>query len=280
MRGAQAILGYCDPQIVGAGNALHWVQLFSAGSENCVPIPAVRERGILITNMQRMSGPEIAEHALAMLLAFTRGLNVYLPAQRSGLWNEELVPRSQTWELMGRTMLVVGLGGIGTGVAHRAHALGMRVVATRASDQPKPEFVDAVAKPDALLTLAAKADAVVNAAPLTPQTTGMYDARFFAAMKPTAYFINVGRGGSVVTADLVAALRAKRIAGAGLDVVDPEPLPPDHPLWQMGNVIITPHVAASSDRVFGRVLVIVQENLRRYVAGEKMLSVVDAERGY
>ena len=177
-------------------------------------------------------------------------------------------------------MLVVGLGGIGTAVAQRAHALGMRVVATRASDQPKPAFVDTVAKPEELLTLAAQADAVVNAAPLTPRTTGLFDAKFFAAMKPNAYFINVGRGGSVVTADLVEALQSKRIAGAGLDVVDPEPLPPDHPLWQLGNVIITPHVAGNSDKVFGRVLVIVQENLRRYVAGEKMLSVVDAERGY
>jgi phosphoglycerate dehydrogenase-like enzyme len=99
-------------------------------------------------------------------------------------------------------------------------------------------------------------------------------------MKPNAYFINVGRGRSAVTADLVEALRAKRIAGAGLDVMDPEPLPPDHPLWQMPNVIITPHVAGSSDRVFGRVLTIVKENLRRYVAGEKLLSVVDVERGY
>jgi phosphoglycerate dehydrogenase-like enzyme len=140
--------------------------------------------------------------------------------------------------------------------------------------------VDVVARPAALLQLAAQADAVVNAAPLTSRTTRLFDAKFFAAMKPSAYFINVGRGKSVVTADLVAALNGRTLAGAGLDVFDPEPLPPDHPLWQMPNVIITPHVAANSDRVFGRVLLLAQENLRRYVAGERMLSVVDAERGY
>jgi phosphoglycerate dehydrogenase-like enzyme len=280
MRGAQAIIGYCNRDIVAAGESLHWIQLFSAGSEGCAAIPALRERKILVTNMRAASGPGIAEHAIAMLLAFTRGLNVYLPTQRNAVWNDQAVPRSQTWELSGRTMLVVGLGGIGSEVAKRAHALGMRVVATRATEQPRPDYVEVVGKPQDLLTLAARADAVVNAAPLTPQTTGMFDARFFATMKPNAYFINVGRGRSAVTADLVEALRSKRIAGAGLDVMDPEPLPADHPLWQMPNVIITPHVAASSDRVFARVLAIVQENLRRYVAGDKVLSVVDVERGY
>ncbi len=278
--GAQAIIGLCNADIVAAGTALHWVQLFSAGSENCVTIPAVRERQLLITNMQRISSPQIAEHAIAMLLAFTRGLNLYLPAQRSGQWNDNLIPRTQTWELTGRTLLVVGLGGIGSAVARRAQALGMRVVATRGSEQPRPDYVDIVATPADLLKLAAQADVVVNATPLTAQTTALFDAQFFAAMKPTAYFINVGRGRSVVTADLVEALRAQRLAGAGLDVLDPEPLPADHPLWQMPNVIITPHVAASSDQAFRRVLLLAQENLRRYVAGERLLSMVDPVRGY
>jgi phosphoglycerate dehydrogenase-like enzyme len=280
MPGAQAIIGFCNAAVVGAGDRLHWVQLFSAGSEGCVGVPAVRERDVLVTNMQRISSPEIAEHVLALLLAFTRGLHVHIPAQQAGRWDEDALPRERTWELGGRTLLVVGLGGIGTAVARRAKALGMRVVATRASDRPAPPFVDRVAGPDGLLALAAEADAVVNTAPLTPETTGLFDARFFGAMKPTAYFINVGRGRSVVTADLVAALRAGRIAGAGLDVVDPEPLPPDHPLWRLPNVIVTPHVAASSDKVFARVLLLAQENLRRYVVGEPLLSVVDTARGY
>ncbi len=128
-------------------------------------------------------------------------------------------------------MLVVGLGGIGTEVARRTHALGMRVTATRASGHAGPDFVSYVGLPDELPKLAKEADYIVNCAPLTPQTTGIFNAEFFAALKPTAYFLNVGRGKSVVSADLAAALTAGRLAGAALDVVDPEPLPPDSPLW-------------------------------------------------
>jgi len=277
---ADAIMGLCSPELVAAAGQALWIQLFSAGSERCVAIPELRERQLLLTNMQRISGSEIAEHAIGLLLAFTRGLNVYLPDQKSGRWRPDLVPRSQTWELEGRTLLVAGLGGIGSQVARRAHALGMRVVATRASGQQRPDYVDEVGGPEALLRLAAAADVVVNALPLTPATTGLFDARFFTAMKPGGIFINVGRGRSVVTADLVAALQERRLAGAGLDVTDPEPLPADHPLWQLSNVIITPHVAASSDKVSGRLLAVAQENLRRYVAGERLLSVVDTGRGY
>jgi phosphoglycerate dehydrogenase-like enzyme len=120
----------------------------------------------------------------------------------------------------------------------------------------------------------------VNAAPLTTETTNIFDAKFFAAMKPTAYFINVARGRSVVTADLVSALNDGRIAGAGLDVVEPEPLPPDHPLWRSPNVIITPHVSSQSDLPPAERWALASENLRRYVAGEKMLSVVDLKREY
>lgn len=121
---------------------------------------------------------------------------------------------------------------------------------------------------------------VVNAAPLTDATRGMFNQAFFAAMKPGAYFVSVGRGQSTVTADLLEALRSGQIAGAGLDVTDPEPLPPDHPLWRTPRVIITPHVASMSMENFGRVQALVTENLRRYVAGEPLLSVVNIKRGY
>jgi phosphoglycerate dehydrogenase-like enzyme len=177
-------------------------------------------------------------------------------------------------------MLVVGLGGIGTEVARRASALGMTVTATRASSRKGPDFVSYVGLSDELLELAAKADVVVNSLPLTPQTTGLFDAGFFAAMKPTAYFINVGRGKSVVTDDLLLALKEGHIAGAGLDVTEPEPLPSDHPLWMQPNVIITPHISAGSDLRIERLWIVMRENLRRYVAGEPMLSVVDVDRGY
>ena len=128
--------------------------------------------------------------------------------------------------------------------------------------------------------LAAKADVVINTVPLTDQTRGIFNTEFFDVMKPTAYFITVGRGGSTVTADLVAALKSGSIGGAGLDVTDPEPLPAGHPLWSMPRVIITPHTAGSSDKGRDRLYLMMKENLRRYVNGEPMLSVVDIERGY
>jgi phosphoglycerate dehydrogenase-like enzyme len=131
-----------------------------------------------------------------------------------------------------------------------------------------------------LLKLAGQADVVVNTTPLTAATTGLFDAKFFASMKPTAYFINVARGGAVVTGDLVAALNEGRIGGAGLDVTDPEPLPPEHPLWKAKNVIITPHVSSGSDMRPEQRMTFIRENMRRYVAGEKMLSEVDLAREY
>jgi phosphoglycerate dehydrogenase-like enzyme len=256
------------------------VQLPYAGAERCVAVPAIRERNILVTNAQRIYGPEIAEHVLAMVLSFTRGLYRYIPAQSEGAWNRGLVAEDRLWELEGKTLLIVGLGGIGTEVARLGAGMGMTVLATRNSSREGPEFVNYVGLADELPDLTPRADIVVNAAPLTPATTDLFDADFFAAMKPTAYFINVGRGGSVVTDDLVGALEGGQLAGAGLDVTDPEPLPQGHPLWNMPNVIITPHVAAGSDLRSERLWVVLRENLRRYVAGEPMLSVVDTARGY
>lgn len=274
-----ATIGVCTPAVIAAGKSIRWIQLVTAGVENCVRIPAVRERDILVTNMQRIGGPVIAEHAIAMMLAFTRGLDLYVPAQARSEWRRVAPPGRMT-VVSGKTMLVVGLGGIGTEVAERAHGLGMKVIATRASGRSGPAFVSYVGLPDELHELAAQADVVVNTAPLTPQTTGIFDAAFFSKMKSSAYFINVARGGSVVTDALVAALQAQRIAGAGLDVTDPEPLPAAHPLWRAPNVIITPHVANDSDLGFEAQLEVVTENLRRYASGERMLSVVDVSRGY
>lgn len=278
--GADAVLGYCSSELLEAGDRIQWIQIYSAGAERCVSVPDVGRRELLLTNAQRIYGPEMAEHVMAMLFAFTRGLYRYIPEQLEGRWDRTAVPRDRMWEINGRTMLVVGLGGIGTEVARRAHALGMRVLATRRSSRSGPDFVDYVGLSDELGDLIGEADVVVTALPLTPETTGMFDAEFFAAMKPTAYFINVGRGRSVITDDLMKALEAGELAGAGLDVTDPEPLPATHPLWRLSNVIITPHVASSSVQAVERLQAVVRENLRRYVAGEPMLSVVDVSRGY
>jgi phosphoglycerate dehydrogenase-like enzyme len=278
--GADALLGYCDADILAAASGLLWIQTFNAGVERCVTLPEVRKRSIIVTNMQRVLGPAMAEHGIAMLLALSRHLDTYVVRGTDGRWDRAPGPGKPVQVVAGKTLLVVGLGGIGTEVARRAHALGMQVIATRASGRPGPEFVRHVGKPDELHALAAQADAVISALPLTDDTRALFDARFFAALKPGAYFINLGRGQSVVTADLLAALGSGRLAGAGLDVTDPEPLPAEHPLWRTPRVIITPHMSASSDSDSGTRALIVRENLRRWQAGEPLLSVVDIGRGY
>jgi phosphoglycerate dehydrogenase-like enzyme len=156
----------------------------------------------------------------------------------------------------------------------------MRVIATRGSRREGPDYVEYVGLAHEVNELAAQADVVVNAAPLTDETRGMFNREFFELMKPTAFFISVGRGASTVTDDLVAALESGEIAGAGLDVTDPEPLPAGHPLWTAPRVIITPHTAGRGDRGRDRLFLVVKENLRRYVAGEPLISVVNIERGY
>jgi len=277
---ADAALGFCSAELLAAGPRIRWIQAYSAGVERCVAIPALRERDVLLTNMQRVAGPVMAEHVMAMMLAWARGLYFYIPERMAGRWTHELPQPGRMLTLEGKTVLVVGLGGIGLEVARRAHALGMRVIATRASGRAGPDFVSYVGAPAELAALAAQADFVVNTTPLTPATTGMFDAKFFSAAKRGAFFVNVGRGGSVVQADLIAALRSGQVGGAGLDVTDPEPLPADSPLWQMQNVILTPHVSAQSDLGDETRFAIAAENLRRYVAGERMLSVVDVAKGY
>jgi phosphoglycerate dehydrogenase-like enzyme len=277
---ADVVLGVCTPELLAAGPRIRWIQSYSAGVERCVAIPALRERNVLLTNMQRVAGPVMAEHVLALVLAYARGLYFYIPEQRAARWTRELPPPGRMLSLEGKTVLVVGLGGIGVEVAKRASALGMKVTAIRASGREGPPFVSYVGLPDELGKLAAAADFVVNTTPLTPATTGMFDANFFATVKPGSFFVNVGRGQSVVQSELIAALKSGRLGGAGLDVTDPEPLPADSSLWKMPNVIITPHVSAQSDVDDDARLAIVAENLRRYVAGERMLSVVDVAKGY
>jgi phosphoglycerate dehydrogenase-like enzyme len=278
---AQVLIGYCDEEILAAAPSLHWVQVFSSGVENCVANPVMHQGSKLLTNGQRIGSPALAEHAIAMMMALARGLDVYHSNQLNGVWQRNIsLGSGEFMDLDGRTVLVVGLGGIGTQTAKRAYALGMRVVATRGSRREGPAYVDYVGLADEVNQLAAQADVVINTAPLTERTRGMFNAEFFTAMKPTAYFVSVGRGASTVTADLIAALENGELAGAGLDVTDPEPLPEGHPLWVMPRVIISPHAAGRSDRSRDRLFLLVQENLRRYVAGEPMLSVVDIERGY
>jgi len=278
--GADVLLGHCTAETLEHGEGLRYILNYSAGVDKCVAALRARQPPPLVTNMQRIYGPGIAEHVIGMMYMLTRKLYVYRDLQRERKWDRAAVPRTAMWEAQDRTMLVVGLGGIGTEIARRAHALGMRVIATRNSSREGPPFVAYVGLPDELLKLAGQADVVVNATPLTKATTGLFNRKFFAAMKPGAYFINIGRGKSVATDDLIAALNSGHLGGAALDVTDPEPLPPDHPLWVAKNVVITPHISASSDEQMDRFWLVVRENLRRYVNGERMLNVVNIERGY
>lgn len=281
MSGADALLGFCSSALLAAADTLHWIQVYWAGVEDCVALEAMQGGGYLLTNAQHIGSPALAETSIALMMALVRGLDLYYQNQLKGQWVRDIgSPPGTFMELEGRTMLVVGLGGIGTQVAKRAHGLGMRVIATRGSRREGPDYVDYVGLAHELHDLAPQADVVVNAAPLTDETHGMFNKAFFDLMKPTAFFISVGRGASTVTDDLVAALENGDIAGAGLDVTDPEPLPEGHPLWTAPRVIITPHTAGRGDGGRERRFLLVRENLRRYVAGEPMLSVVDVARGY
>ena len=280
--GAQVYIGMCTPGIIEAGQDLRYIHINRAGAETCAGIPEVAERDILVTNMQRVLGTQIADHAMALLLSLTREMPLFAREQGGGGFSRgpSQLRGLRLWELEGKTMLIVGLGGIGVEIARRAHAFGMRVTATRNSSREGPEFVDYVGLADEVLELAGEADVVMNSTPLTPSTSGMFDAEFFDAMKNGALFVSVGRGESAVTDDLVAALESGKLGGAALDVTDPEPLPPGHPLWAMPNVVLTPHVAGGSDVNRLKFGGLAAENFRRYVAGERVLNVVRLRRGY
>jgi phosphoglycerate dehydrogenase-like enzyme len=277
IRDADAAFGFIDAAHIGAGKRLRWVQQGSAGVEGVVTIPELVERDIILTNMQRTFAPEIADQAIAYLLAFTRGLTHFIRQPPEGSWKRP--PKIVFEELQGKTMLVIALGGIGSEIARRAFGFGMRVLATDPKVIEKPLFVEELHRPDAFHRLLPRADVVVSAVPLTPLSTRMIDAREFGMMKRGVILLNVSRGKVVDTAALVAALDQGRIAAAGLDVTDPEPLPAGHPLWKR-NVIITPHSAGQSPGGQRRAHELFRENLRRFAAGEMLLNIVDKKAGY
>ena len=274
---ADVILGRCFPEVVAAAPNLKWLHSFSVGVERCTMSDEIEKHDFVLTNNQRGMGPDIAEHTITLMLAIAKNFDFWMREQVSGTWSRG---ERQAINVGGKTMLVLGLGGIGTEIARRAHALGMRVIATRNSSREGPDFVEFVGLTEETLKLAAQANVVANALPLTKDTQGFVGAEFFAALPPGAIYLSVGRGGTTDTEALVKALESGHLGGAGLDVTDPEPLPEAHPLWDMENVIITPHVSAQTDEVIARTLTISLENLRRYVHGEPLLSVVDFELGY
>ena len=275
---AEVLIARCTPRIIREAENLRWLQDSRHGVNSCM-IPEIQDKPFILTNAQHSSGPPMADHVIAMMTMLTRGLHNFYRVQPQGVWKERPIEFPML-ELTDKIMLIVGLGGVGVEVARRAHGLGMRVIGIRRSSREGPDFVEYVGLPDELYELAGRADVIVNALPLTSETRGLFDTTFFDAAKPGAYFISVGRGASTVTADLVAALKDGRLTAAGLDVTDPEPLPAGHELWSLPNVIITPHVSATTDQGRWRRWTITLENLRRYVNGDKMLNVVDVAQGY
>ncbi len=269
---------FATPEFLEKATSLVWVQAMSAGVDRYVPLLADNDR-IVLTNMRAVHAPAIADHAFAMLLSLTRNLRFHAQSQAEASWSRgDEAPRSTA--LHGKTMLVVGIGGIGAEIAQRAHGFGMRVIAIRRSDAPAPDFVERVGKPADLHAMLPDADVVAICVPLTAETDGLFDTASFAAMKPGAYLINIARGRIVRTPALLAALDSGRLAGACLDVTDPEPLPADHPLWKRTNVIITPHTAADAEQTDERRWTLFRENIRRFGAGEPLLNCVDRQAGY
>ena len=277
---ADAYIGNISPDLVLAGKKLRWVQTISAGVEKVLHksgSSALADSDIVLTNNQIVQGPEIADHAMALLLAHTRFLPTFLRRQADESWQGR--PYTLV-ELDGKSALVIGMGGIGLQIAIRAWAHGMRVVGVDPEDIPYLPYVDKVVKPDMLDSVIGSADVIFMAAPHTPASHRMIGPGQFEAMKRGAYFIAVSRGGTYDLDALVQALDSKQLAGAGVDVTDPEPLPQGHALWQMDNVIITPHIAGRSDMDRGRMQGIVKANIQRFADGLPLYNVVDKQKGY
>lgn len=278
---ADAVIGSVRPEHVRAAKKLKWVQATSAGVENWLHLSGgsdLRDSQIVLTNNQIVQGPEIADHAMAMLLALARGIPMFIGTRMKEEW-----PRNAgatLIELNGRNALVIGVGGIGQQIALRAWAHGMSVTGVDPEDIPYSPFLKKVVKPDQLDQVIPEADVVFVAAPHTPESHKMIGPAQFERMKKNSYFIAVSRGALYDMNALVKALDSKQLAGAGVDVTDPEPLPKGHPLWKFENAIITPHIAGRSDKDRDRMWGTVKENVRRFVEGKPLVNVVDKKKGY
>jgi len=265
--------------VLAGAPKLRWVHTFSAGVDRHVPAMASYEHVILTNNSGAFDVP-IAEHVIAMIFAAAKRVPEHLAAQGRREWQRE-VPHA---EVRDATLVILGMGSIGGELARLAGALGMRVVGVRRDPthrgaSPTPS-VDRIVPPGLFVEVAREADYLAVTAALTPQTRGMVSAEVLAALKPTAWVINIARGAIVDEAALAAALTERRIGGAALDVFETEPLPAESPLWSLDNAILTPHVSNSSPRVRERSLALVAENVRRYKAGEPLLNQVDRRVGY
>jgi len=292
---ADAFFGKITPELLAAATRLEWVQSPTASLEHYL-FPELIEHPCQLSNMRGLFSDVIADHVMGFVLCFARNLHRYLRLQQQARWAPvggederstfaagpafvSAIDRRHL-HLADCTLGVVGVGNIGAEICRRAAAFGMTIRGVDPVCRSVPGIVDDVRPTDRLPELLAESDFVVIAAPHTPATFKLFRAEQFRQMKPTAYLINIGRGVIVDLADLTAALESGEIAGAGLDVFETEPLPADHPLWGMENVIITPHVAAASPRIAERHLATLLENVRRFAAGQDPVTLVDKRRWF
>jgi phosphoglycerate dehydrogenase-like enzyme len=274
---------------------LRWVQFHLAGIEEHLDAPILHHNEVRATTLSGANAPQVAEHALSLMLALGHHVPAMLGDQAARKWPAKRSELFLPAELLNATVGIVGYGSIGQRLARLLQAFGVTVLASKRdllNPNRKDDFqVDQQGDPDAALvrrlypgkglrTMLKDCDHVVVTVPLTPETRGLIGAKQLAAMKPSAYLVDVSRGGVVDHAALIAALQKKQIAGAALDVFPEEPLPSDSALWELPNVIISPHVAGLSPHYLDRAFILFKENLRRYIAGEDLLNKIDLERGY
>lgn len=253
---------------------LKWIQTFSAGV-NTLPLKEIQEREILLTNSSGVHGPQMTDQIMGMILSFSRALLESIRYQKDKNWKVDY-PLS---ELTGKEMLIVGAGSIGQLLAKKAKAFDMSVVGLKRTVEDLENF-DEVRPLEKLQESMKTADYVVILAPLTKETRGLIGKEELALMKEDAVLINLARGPLVDEEELIRVLKEKKIRGAGLDVFSREPLPSDSPLWDLDNIILTPHLGGFSDVSNERSIELISENIRRYYAGEKLKNIVDLELGY
>ena len=273
----EVVLGGIGPGLLPKAPNLRWVQSPAAGVDAAL-YPEFADSDILLTSAKGFVGVHLAEHAMGLLLAVTRGIGW---AVRALDWEVKWPIRNSSLELWGLTMGIVGLGGTGRELAKRARAFEMRVIAVDPEAVDHPGVVEACWRMDRFHDLLEQSDVVAICAPLTPETAGLFDRDAFQRMRRGAILVNVTRGGIMDGPALIEALDQGWIGGAGLDVTPEEPLPQDNPLWQMNNVVITPHTAGASPNRDRRAVEQFCENLRRYIAGERpLIGEIDKSKGY
>lgn len=265
-----------------AASKLRWIHAPTAAVHQFLFRELVNS-DVILTNSREVHGPVVAEHVMALLFALAKKIPQATLFQQRHIWGQEAMWQegAHLRELAEATLGLIGIGSIGSRVARMAKAIGMRVIAVREHvEKGKPDEVDVVFGLDALDEMLKLSDYIVVAAPLVDATRALINAARFAVMKPGAFLINVGRGPQVDEVALVDALRTRRIAGAALDVFEHEPLPADSPLWSAENLLITPHTAGLTDKLWHRHYSLFSDNLRRYLAHEPLLYVVDKHKGY